>query len=83
MSFCLPSASCSFLQEGVSTTTYAPMRTLVDAVLVLTPALPPPAPFPQEGVSTTLDGLRGGDAGERIPRDSVHSSSLFTNEFLS
>jgi hypothetical protein len=36
----------------------------------------------QDGVSTTLDGLRAGDAGERISPDSVPSSSLFTNDFL-
>ena len=54
----------------------------------LTGALPDPptlanvASGVQDGVSTTLDGLRAGDAGERIPRDSVASSSLFTNDFL-
>jgi hypothetical protein len=36
----------------------------------------------QEGVSASLDGLRAGDAGERIPREAVSSSSLFTNDLL-
>ncbi len=36
----------------------------------------------QDGVTTTLDGLRRGDAGEPIPRDSVPAASLFTNDFL-
>lgn len=33
-------------------------------------------------LTTSLDGLRGGDAGERITRDSVAAASLFTNDFL-
>lgn len=32
--------------------------------------------------STSLDGLRQGDVGESIPRESVASAALFTNEFL-
>lgn len=36
----------------------------------------------QEGVTTTLDGLRSGDVGDVIPRDSVHSAALFTNDLL-
>lgn len=40
-------------------------------------------PFPvQDGVTTTLDGLRSGDAGEPIPRSSVQSAALFTNDLL-
>mmetsp|Transcript_45891 Transcript_45891/g.93657 ORF Transcript_45891/g.93657 Transcript_45891/m.93657 type:complete len:215 (-) Transcript_45891:200-844(-) len=31
---------------------------------------------------TSLDGLRSGDTGDKIPRDQVPSASLFTNEFL-
>jgi len=38
--------------------------------------------YQQDGVTTTLDGLRRGDAGEPIPRDSVPAASLFTNDFL-
>jgi ABC-type nitrate/sulfonate/bicarbonate transport system substrate-binding protein len=38
---------------------------------------------PEEGVSTSLDKLRGGEGGEVIPRGSVASEQLFTNEFLS
>ena len=37
---------------------------------------------PSSDVTTSLDGLRGGDAGTDIPRDQVHSENLFTNEFL-
>lgn len=33
-------------------------------------------------MTTTLDGLRRGDAGEPISRDSVPAASLFTNDFL-
>ena len=36
----------------------------------------------QEGITTTLDGLRSGDVGETIPRASVQATSLFTNAFL-
>ncbi|KAL4444363.1 hypothetical protein ABPG75_012100 [Micractinium tetrahymenae] len=36
----------------------------------------------KEGVTTTLDGLRSGDAGEPIPRSSVQSATLFTNDCL-
>lgn len=32
--------------------------------------------------TASLDGLRGGDAGEPIPRNSVKAETLFTNEFL-
>ena len=32
--------------------------------------------------TTSLDGLRGGDAGDVIPRDSVHATAMFTNAFL-
>ena len=32
--------------------------------------------------TTSLDGLRSGDVGERIPRSQVQASSLFTNDFL-
>lgn len=39
-------------------------------------------PLLQEGVTTTLDGLRSGDAGEPIPRSSVQSAALFTNDLL-
>lgn len=38
--------------------------------------------IPQQGISTTLDKLRQGESGERIPRDSVDSKSMFTNRFL-
>lgn len=34
------------------------------------------------GLTTSLDGLRGGDAGEPIPRASVDAASLFTNDYL-
>lgn len=37
---------------------------------------------PQEGVSTSLDGLRAGDGGDVVPRDSVSSADLFTSRFL-
>ena len=32
--------------------------------------------------TTSLDGLRGGDAGDVIPRESVKAETLFTNAFL-
>ena len=32
--------------------------------------------------TATLDGLRAGDVGARIPRESVPAGSLYTNEFL-
>eukprot|EP00842_Homolaphlyctis_polyrhiza_P005700 jgi/Hompol1/6130/HPOL_001613-RA len=32
--------------------------------------------------TTSLDGLRQGDVGDRIPRNQINSQSLFTNEFL-
>lgn len=38
--------------------------------------------FLQDGVTTSLDGLRSGNCGERIPRDAISSGSLFTNDFL-
>lgn len=31
---------------------------------------------------TSLDGLRGGDAGEALPRDAVKTTDLFTSAFL-
>ncbi|GLC40077.1 hypothetical protein PLESTM_000989800 [Pleodorina starrii] len=38
---------------------------------------------PQPGTPTTsLDGLRGGDVGEPIPRDRVDERAMFTNELL-
>lgn len=37
---------------------------------------------PQPGVSVSLDELRNGNAGERIPRESIPASSLFTNDCL-
>jgi len=33
--------------------------------------------------TTSLDGLRSGDVGERIPREQLPASQLFTNAFLS
>jgi hypothetical protein len=32
--------------------------------------------------AATLDGLRAGDVGDRIPREAVPAASLFTNDFL-
>lgn len=32
--------------------------------------------------TSSLDGLRQGDVGEKIPRDTVKSSMLFTNDYL-
>ena len=32
--------------------------------------------------TATLDGLRRGDVGERIPRGAVPAASLFTNAYL-
>jgi len=37
---------------------------------------------PAGDCTSSLDGLRSGDAGEVIPREAVSSSSLFTNDFL-
>lgn len=31
---------------------------------------------------TSLDGLRAGDAGDLLPRDSVSAAQLITNDFL-
>ncbi len=41
-----------------------------------------PSRKPVAGVSTTLDALRGGDAGDPVPRGSIKASELFTNEYL-
>lgn len=30
----------------------------------------------------SLDGMRQGDVGERIPRDSINAADLATNEYL-
>ena len=38
---------------------------------------------PKEGISATLEQLRSGHAGSRIPRTSIDSTTLFTNEYLS
>lgn len=38
---------------------------------------------PVEGVSASLDDLRAGKVGEKVPRESVKSAELFTNEYLS
>lgn len=38
---------------------------------------------PQPGTATTtLDSLRAGDVGERIPREEVAEAAMFTNELL-
>nr|AHF22067.1 Thi5-like protein [Pyramimonas parkeae] len=37
---------------------------------------------PKPGVSASLDELRAGNAGERIPRESLDSTKLFTSEFF-
>ena len=37
---------------------------------------------PASATKTTLDGLRGSDAGSPLPRDAVRPSDLFTNAFL-
>jgi hypothetical protein len=37
---------------------------------------------PASEVATSLDGLRAGDVGEPIPRGSVRSADMFTNELL-
>ncbi|EFJ42027.1 hypothetical protein VOLCADRAFT_110035 [Volvox carteri f. nagariensis] len=37
---------------------------------------------PQAETATTLDGLRAGDVGERIPRDVVDVAAMFTNDLL-
>ena len=37
---------------------------------------------PVKGQSATLDGLRAGDVGERIPRDQVRAEAIFTNEYF-
>ncbi|KAK9909173.1 hypothetical protein WJX75_008243 [Coccomyxa subellipsoidea] len=47
---------------------------------LLTSAMPSRTPV--EGVSASLDDLRSGKAGEQIPRSSINSADLFTNEFL-
>ena len=47
---------------------------------LLTSAMPSRSPV--EGESASLDELRQGKAGERIPREAVKSESLFTNGFL-
>ena len=47
---------------------------------LLTTAMP--SRNPVEGVSVSLDDLRSGRAGEQIPRPSISSADLFTNEFL-
>ena len=47
---------------------------------LLTSAMP--SRNPVEGESASLDNLRQGRAGERIPRDAVQTKDLFTNDFL-
>ncbi|CAL8460828.1 g359 [Coccomyxa elongata] len=47
---------------------------------LLTSAMP--SRNPVEGVSASLDDLRAGKAGQKIPRSSVNATDLFTNEFL-
>ncbi|KAK9809928.1 hypothetical protein WJX72_001872 [[Myrmecia] bisecta] len=37
---------------------------------------------PEDGVSVTLDDLRQGKAGEPVPRETISSDQLFTNDFL-
>ena len=37
---------------------------------------------PQEGQSVSLDDIRGGRAGDPIPRSAIDAASLFTNAFL-
>ena len=37
---------------------------------------------PQEGQSVSLDDIRGGQAGDPIPRSAIDAASLFTNAFL-
>lgn len=37
---------------------------------------------PAGETTTSLDALRGGDAGKRLPRDQVKEEEFFTNEFL-
>ncbi len=37
---------------------------------------------PPSATKTSLDGLRGGDAGEPLPRDAVKATDLFTSSFL-
>eukprot|EP00884_Botryococcus_braunii_P002766 jgi/Botrbrau1/12490/Bobra.0169s0037.1 len=41
-----------------------------------------PSRTPVEGLTTSLDALRGGQAGAVIPRESIDASALFTNDFL-
>jgi hypothetical protein len=41
-----------------------------------------PSRQPVEGQSASLDDLRQGRGGERIPRDAVKSADMFTNLFL-
>jgi hypothetical protein len=41
-----------------------------------------PSRSPMEGVSASLDDLRAGRAGQPVPRSSISSSKLFTNDFL-
>jgi len=47
---------------------------------LLTSAMPSRTPV--EGISASLDDLRRGNAGERIPRSSINAADLFTNDFL-
>lgn len=37
---------------------------------------------PAAASTSTLDGLRQGDVGEQIPRESVDAAAMFTNELL-
>ena len=37
---------------------------------------------PKEGISTSLDKLRSGQGGARIPRQEIDSRDIFTNDFL-
>lgn len=36
---------------------------------------------PASATKTSLDGLRGGDAGDRLPRNAVRAADLFTSSF--
>jgi len=55
---------------------------LSDAGLLTTKAQSREAAGAADSSFATLDGMRQGDAGEQIPRDSINAADLATNEYL-
>lgn len=55
---------------------------LSDSGLLTTKAQSREAAGTADSSFATLDGMRQGDAGEQIPRDSINAADLATNKYL-